>query len=183
MQMLLASIAVMLLIAVGLSQPAGRRDWRAMGAFAAFIVALFAEMYGFPLTVYLLSGWLGSSFPGLSVSDGGGHPWADLTGWQGNPRLSPFHLVSYLAIAGGCLLIWSGWRALWAAQRRRRIACERPYAWIRHPQYSGFLLIMVGYLVQWPTIPTLAIFPVLTPVTPRQPAGRSRRATSHAAQP
>ena len=155
MQMFLVSTTVMLLFAVGLYQPAGRRDWRAMGAFAAFIVALFAEMYGSPLTIYLLSGWLGSRFPGLSVSEGGGHLWADLTGWQGNPRLSPFHLASYVAIAGGFLLIWSGGRALWAAQRQRRIACEGPYARIRHPQYSGFLLIMVGYLVQWPTIPTL----------------------------
>jgi protein-S-isoprenylcysteine O-methyltransferase Ste14 len=32
---------------------------------------------------------------------------------------------------------------------------------VRHPQYAGFILVMLGFLVQWPTILTLAMFPVL----------------------
>jgi hypothetical protein len=75
-----------------------------MGGFTAFLVALFTEMYGVPLTVYLLSGWLGSKIPALSATHAGGHLFNDLIGWKGDPHLSPFHLASYLLIGGG-----SGW--------------------------------------------------------------------------
>ena len=81
---------LVIVFAVSFFHPAGRRDWRALGGFAAFIVALFSEMYGYPLTIYLLSGVLGSK---LGFSHGSGHLWNDLIGWQGDPHLSPFHLV------------------------------------------------------------------------------------------
>jgi protein-S-isoprenylcysteine O-methyltransferase Ste14 len=158
---LIVNTVVILLCAVGLYQPSSRRDWRAMGMFSAFIVALFVEMYGFPLTVYLLSAWLGSHYPGLTISQGGGHLWADLIGWHADPRLSPFHLASYVAIAGGFALIGSGWRVLWQAHRTRSLATTGLYARLRHPQYAGFLLIMVGFLLQWPTLATVVVFPVL----------------------
>ena len=32
---------------------------------------------------------------------------------------------------------------------------------MRHPQYVGFVLIMFGFLVQWPTLVTLVMFPIL----------------------
>lgn len=150
-------------IAFGASffHPRNRRDWRAMGAFSAFVLALFTEMYGFPLTIYLLSGWLGSRFPSLNLTHGGGHLWADLVGWKGDPHLTPFHIASYVAIGGGFWLIAAAWRVLWAAQRTGTLATSRAYARIRHPQYAGFLLVMIGFLLQWPTIPTLVMFPFL----------------------
>ncbi len=79
----------------------------------------------------------------------------------GDPHLSPFHLASYLAIGGGFWLIAAAWRVLFAAARAGQLATSGPYERVRHPQYAGFLLIMVGFLLQWPTIPTLAMFPVL----------------------
>src|SRR6266496_1314568 len=81
------------LFALSFFHPANTRDWRAMGAFWAFLAALFTEMYGFPLTVYLLSGWLGSRFPALKANHAGGHLWNDLVGWKGDPHMSPFHLA------------------------------------------------------------------------------------------
>jgi protein-S-isoprenylcysteine O-methyltransferase Ste14 len=153
--------AIFIIFAVSVFHPTTRRDWRAMGAFSAFIVALFTEMYGFPLTIYLLSGWLGSWLPGLSLTHGAGHLWNDLIGWTGDPHLSPFHLASDVLIVAGFWMIATAWRVLWQAHRSDRLAMAGPYARLRHPQYAGFLLIMIGFLLQWPTLATLAMFPVL----------------------
>ena len=166
--------AVLIIFAFSFFHPKTGRDWRAMGAFSAFILALLTEMYGFPLTVYLLSGWLGSRFPALTLSHANGHLWNDLIGWTGDPHLSPFHLASYVLIGGGFWLIASAWKVLLEAQRGGHLATTGVYARIRHPQYAGFLLIMVGFLVQWPTIPTLVMFPVLIFVYTRLAMGEDR---------
>lgn len=147
--------------------PRTKRDWRAMGAFTGFLAALFTEMYGMPLTVYLLGSWLGSLFPALRATHAGGHLWNDLIGWQYDPHLSPFHLASYVLIGGGFWLIAAGWRVLHEAARTGRLANTGPYAHVRHPQYDGLLLIMTGFLLQWPTIATLVMFPVMVIVYAR----------------
>jgi len=173
---LLVAINSAIFIMFGLSffKPKTTRDWRAMGAFSAFTVALFTEMYGFPLTIYFLSGWLGSRFPGLTLTHGGGHLWNDLIGWTWDPHLSPFHLLSYVFIGGGFWLISSAWNALYQAQRGGRLAVSGPYARVRHPQYAGFLLVMIGFLLQWPTIPTLLMFPILVFAYRRLAIGEER---------
>ncbi|QRX93468.1 isoprenylcysteine carboxylmethyltransferase family protein [Streptomyces noursei] len=130
-------------------------------AVSAFLLALFTEMYGVPLTVYLLGGWLGSRFPLLKSTHAGGHLWNDLTSWRGDPHLSPFHLASYVAIGGGFWLIAAAWRVLHTAVQHDALATTGPYAHVRHPQYDGLLLVMIGFLLQWPTIPTLIMFPIL----------------------
>ena len=153
--------AVVLIFAASFFRPRSDRDWRAFGVFSAFIVALFTEMYGVPLTIYLLSSWLGSSFMGLDLSHGGGHLWNDLVGWSGDPHLSPFHIASYVSIIAGFWLMAVAWRHLYTARKEGKLAVTGPYARLRHPQYLGFILIMVGFLLQWPTIPTLLMFPAL----------------------
>ena len=158
---------LMIFFAVSFSHPRTTRDWRAMGGYSAFVVALFTEMYGAPLTVYLLSGWLGTQFPALKATHSGGHLWNDLIGWKGDPYVSPFHLASYAVIGGGGWLIAAAWTRLHAAAQRDRHATDGPYAWLRHRQYLGFLLVMSGWLLQWPTIPTLLMFPVLAHVYAR----------------
>lgn len=158
---------LMIIFGASFFHPRTKRDWRAMGGYSAFMVALFTEMYGAPLTVYLLSGWLGSQFPALKATHSGGHIWNDLIGWQGDPHLSPFHLASYAVIGGGFWLIANAWRHLHAAAQRDQLATTGPYAWLRHPQYLGFLLVMVGWLLQWPTIPTMVMFPILAVVYAR----------------
>jgi len=159
--LVVANSAIFIIFAASFLHPTTRKDWRAMGPFSAFIVALFVEMYGFPLTIYLLSGWLGSRVTGLDLTHAGGHVWSGLIGWGGDPHLSPFHLVSYLLIGSGFWLIAAAWRGLWAAQRSGSLATTGPYARVRHPQYGGLLLIMIGFLFQWPTIPTVLMFPIL----------------------
>ena len=84
-----------------------------------------------------------------------------LIGWKGDPHFSPFHLASYVFIIGGFWLISAAWKQLFKAQKADHLATAGPYARIRHPQYLGFILIMIGFLLQWPTFATLAMFPVL----------------------
>ncbi len=145
------------------AKPQTKRDWRSLGALSAFVVALFTEMYGFPLTIYLLSGWLQSRYPGVDwFAHDAGHLLEMLFGWRGNPHFGPFHLLSFALIGGGFWLLAAAWKTLHAAQRAHALAATGPYARIRHPQYVAFVLIMLGFLVQWPTLLTLAMFPVLT---------------------
>ena len=153
---------VFIMFAFSFTHPRTGRDWRSFGAFSAFIVALFTEMYGFPLTIYLLSGWLGSRYPGLDLlTHDAGHLWNTLLGWKGDPHFNPLHLLSNVSIFGGFLLLYSAWKVLYEAQRTHTLATTGPYAHIRHPQYAAFMLIMLGFLFQWPTILTLLMFPVL----------------------
>jgi protein-S-isoprenylcysteine O-methyltransferase Ste14 len=154
--------AIFILFALSFYKPRTARDWRSFGAFSAFLIALFTEMYGFPLTIYLLSGWLQSRFPGIDwLSHDAGHLPEMLFGWQANPHFGPFHLLSYALIGGGFWLTAASWNVLHAAQREGRLATTGPYARIRHPQYVGFVLVLTGFLVQWPTVLTLAMYPVL----------------------
>jgi protein-S-isoprenylcysteine O-methyltransferase Ste14 len=155
--------AIFIIFAFSFFKPRTKRDWRSFGAFSAFLVALFTEMYGFPLTIYLFSGWLSSRFPGVDwLSHDAGHLLETMFGWRGNPHFGPFHILSFAFIILGFGMISAGWRMLYLAQRRGEIARTGIYARIRHPQYVGFVLVMFGFLLQWPTLVTLAMFPVLT---------------------
>ena len=160
--LVLINSAVFIIFAFSFFKPQTTRDWRSFGAFSAFLVALFTEMYGFPLTIYFLSGWLQSRFPDVNwFAHDSGHLLEIIFGWKANPHLGPFHLLSFVFIFGGFILIGAAWRVLYEAQRRPALATTGPYARVRHPQYAGFVLIMFGFLLQWPTLLTLAMFPVL----------------------
>ena len=167
--------AVFLMFAFSFFKPQTARDWRTFGAFAAFIVALFVEMYGFPLTIYLLSGWLARRVPGIDpLGHDFGHLWYSLLGFKGDPHLNPIHIASNLFILSGFVLLSASWRVLFAAQQAGKLATTGPYRYVRHPQYAGFIVIMFGFLVQWPTLVTLAMFPVLV-VTYARLARREER--------
>ena len=154
--------AVFIIFAFSFTHPHSPRDWRSFGAFAGFLVALFTEMYGFPLTIYLLSGWLGRRYPGFDLlSHDAGHLWWTLLGWQGDPHWNPLHLLSTVLIGGGFILLAAAWKVLYEAQRTHTLAVTGPYARLRHPQYAGFMVIMLGFLLQWPTLLTLIMFPIL----------------------
>ena len=160
--MVALNVAIFLIFAFSFTKPKTKRDWRSFGAFSAFIVALFTEMYGFPLTIYLFSGWLSNKFPQLDLyTHNSGHLWDTLIGWNFNPHFSPFHVLSIIFIAFGFLLLANSWRVLYIAQRKHNLASSGPYSYVRHPQYVGFITIMLGFLLQWPTLLTLAMFPIL----------------------
>jgi len=154
--------AVFILFAFSFFKPRTKRDWRTFGSFSAFIVALFVEMYGFPLTIYVLSGWLSRKFPGANLlSHDMGHFWYELLGFKGDPHSNPNHILSNVLIFGGFILLSSSWKVLYAAQRDHALAAAGPYRYVRHPQYTAFIVIMLGFLIQWPTLVTLVMFPIL----------------------
>ena len=154
--------AVFIIFAFSFTKPKSSRDWRSFGMFSAFIVALFTEMYGFPLTIYLLSGWLSSKFPGLNFfTHNAGHLPETLLGWKGDPHFSPLHILSYIFIGGGFILLSSAWEKLYKAQKKHTLATTGLYSYVRHPQYIGFMAILFGFLLQWPTLLTLLMFPIL----------------------
>ena len=153
---------VFILFAFSFTRPRTTRDWRSLGAFSAFIVALFAEMYGFPLTIYLLSGWLARQYPAVDLfSHETGHLWHTLLGMKSHAHVDPLHIFSEVLIFGGFFLLAASWEVLYRAQRTKTLASTGPYARLRHPQYAAFIVIMLGFLLQWPTIPTLLMFPIL----------------------
>ncbi|HBC71923.1 MAG TPA: isoprenylcysteine carboxyl methyltransferase [Coxiellaceae bacterium] len=154
--------AIFIVFAFSFYRPKTKRDWRSFGVFAAFIIALFTEMYGFPLTIYFLSSWLLNRYPNINLyGHNAGHLWETIFGLRGNPHFNILHILSNILIFAGFILLATAWRVLYAAQRNHKLATTGVYAKIRHPQYAAFIIIMIGFLLQWPTIITLLMFPIL----------------------
>ncbi len=128
-----------------------RRGRASRGILFGFIVALFAEMYGFPLTIYILSWAIGYQNP---LTHGAGHLLYPELG-----MLSPLHFLSIAMIGGGILLVSEGWSKIYKAAGA--LVTDGVYAHVRHPQYLGIFLLSSGFLLQWVTIPTAIMFPIL----------------------
>ena len=153
---------IFIFFAFSFVKPKTKLDWRSLGAFSAFVVALFTEMYGFPLTIYFLSGWLTENYPGIDfLSHNNGHLLHTLIGFDGDPHWDPLHIASNVLIVLGFFLLSSAWNVLHQAQKLGVLAIQGWYARCRHPQYVAFILIMFGFLLQWLTIPTLVLFPIM----------------------
>lgn len=140
-------------------RPSTKRDWRTLGTFTAFLVALFTEMFGFPLTIYILTSILGKNYPVLDpFTHANGHLWVALAG--GSPILfNILHPLSNVIIFSGLIIIAIGWKGIHSGNGS--LITGGIYRFVRHPQYSGFILMILGFLIQWPTIITLIMAPFL----------------------
>jgi methanethiol S-methyltransferase len=153
------NIGLVLVFVLSFLAPRRRVEWRSMGVFAAWIAALFTEMYGFPLTIYALSSLLGRAYPALdSFSHKNGHLLVALTGgssavWDGIMLLTT--IMFWVSI----LIMARGWRRI--HQARGELVTDGIYAHVRHPQYLGLFVLIASLLIQWPTILSVLMAPVL----------------------
>ena len=156
------NVILFLFFVLSFIKPKSNIEWRSMGAFAAFIAALFTEMYGFPLTIYFLSSWMGKSYPVLNpFSHSHGHLWLVLLGLaDSQTAMMVLHIVTNVMIFYGLYIMQNGWVLIHAA-RGKHLVTEGVYAHVRHPQYGGLFLITSGFLIQWPSILTLIMWPIL----------------------
>ncbi|MCO6511462.1 MAG: isoprenylcysteine carboxylmethyltransferase family protein [Aridibacter famidurans] len=153
------NIAIFVFFTVSFLKPRGGQQWRNMGVVIAFFVALFAEMYGFPLTIYLLVGWLGSAYPALQpFSHKFGHLWVVVFGGS-NTAWALVMGLSIVVMLAGYLLLSRGWTRIHGAEGR--LVTDGIYEYVRHPQYTGLFLVIVAFLIQWPTLLTVFMAPIL----------------------
>ncbi|MEM3832376.1 MAG: isoprenylcysteine carboxylmethyltransferase family protein [Thermoprotei archaeon] len=137
-----------------------RLDWKSFGLTEAFIISLFTEMFGVPLTIYIIS-----SFLGVDIAPSGltGHLWAVFLNLYGGVNLEVgvfiVMFVSIIMIVAGLIMIIGGWISIYKG--RDMLVVSGFYSYVRHPQYLGLMIILTGFIVQWPTILTLLMYPVL----------------------
>lgn len=137
--------------------PKSWKEWRAAGILQAFIIALYAEMYGFPLTIYVLTAYFGVDIPWLHMR---GHLWSSLLG-LGDVGAMVEMIIGYLILFSGIGLLATGWRQIYKVRKENKLATDGLYKFVRHPQYTGIFIAVFGQLIHWPTILTITFAPFI----------------------
>lgn len=155
-----ASIALFTVFGFFFIKPVGKRDWRGLGIYEAFIVSLFTEMFGIPITIYALSSFFGLP---LATDPSQGHLLAALLAlagvWDLQTGVTVVMTTSILIIAFGGYLVVEGWSRVHGSADQ--LATTGVYGVVRHPQYLGLIIATGAFLIQWPTIVTVAMWPIL----------------------
>lgn len=132
-----------------------RMEKRSGAALIAFLVALFTEMYGFPLTIYLLTHFVGIPIPLDHIS---GHLLGDFITWLGlGNGWFIVMLVSNVLLILGIWIVSAGWEQVHKSDGK--LVTDGIYGYMRHPQYTGIFIITLAFMIQWPTLTTLILWP------------------------
>jgi len=132
------------------------REWASAGVVQAFIIALYAEMYGFPLTIYFLA-----RFFGLDKYNLNANLWSSLLG-LGETGMIISMLVGYALLFIGIGIFIKGWHQLYQARQENRLITTGLYRFVRHPQYTGLFIGLFGEgVVHWPTLFSVGLFPLI----------------------
>jgi protein-S-isoprenylcysteine O-methyltransferase Ste14 len=130
-------------------------DWKEYGLVVAFFVSLFIEMYGIPFTIAMASGWIGAP------------PTTHMTHVLVITLFGVDLAYTVPMVYGGILMLigtaWIiiGWGTLYRGIRDAKLVETGIYSVSRNPQYAGFLMIIVGWFIGWPTLLTVIFTPVL----------------------
>lgn len=156
------SILIVLFLVFSFVKPKNKFEWRSMGSFFGFIVALFTEMDGVPLTIYFLTGLLGNKYLVLDpFSHTSGHLWLVFLGLSHSVlAMIILYIITNVIIFFGFYLVYKGWKLIHDS-KEDHLVTKGIYSYIRHPQYVGLFLVTLGFFIQWPTIITFFMWPIL----------------------
>jgi protein-S-isoprenylcysteine O-methyltransferase Ste14 len=136
--------------------PRSWREWTGAGLVQAFIIALYTEMYGFPLTIYLLARFTGIDRDYISAN-----LWSTLLG-MGEAGMFISMILGYAIAFVGIGLFAQGWRQVYRARAEKKLVTRGLYRFVRHPQYTGLFVALLGEgIVHWPTVFSVGLFPLI----------------------
>jgi protein-S-isoprenylcysteine O-methyltransferase Ste14 len=130
-----------------------RLEWRSKGVLSAFILALFTEMFGLPLLIFLLQplGADNQLWDAIGLGQIKSSVYYFSKHW-------PTRAVGVWMTLIGMLLVFFGWMKIHKASG---LVTDGIYRYIRHPQYTGIFLIITGWMFRWLNPTLLIMYPIL----------------------